>query len=303
MLQNMISKFPNFKKIKLSDKEEVEEITKKYPPYSDFNFMSMWSWDTEKKMRLSILNGNLVVRFTDYITGEPFYSFLGDNKIDDTVEKLLEFSKKEGLKAELKLVPEHSIKDLDANKYTIKKDQDNFDYILSVKILKDFDSMNSVIQRKKRAVNSLIKEHSPYVKVLNLTEEINQKLILGFIKESMAENKVAKNELLAISRFIKGYKNINFVIMGAFVDDKLVGFSFTEVLEGGFANFHFWKADIRKYKPMYSYILKENCSLLSSVYDSKFLNIEQDLGIENLRQWKSGFDSQLFLEKYIVSCI
>ena len=93
----MIPEFPQFKNLELTDKKEVEKITGKYPPYSDFNFVSMWSWDIKGEMRLSILNGNLVVRFTDYITGNPFYSFLGNNEVNDTVEKLLELSKKEGL--------------------------------------------------------------------------------------------------------------------------------------------------------------------------------------------------------------
>ena len=80
----MIPEFPEFKKLELSDKEDVEAFTKKFPPYSDFNFVSMWSWDIKGEMRLSILNGNLVVRFTDYITGDPFYSFLGNNKTNET---------------------------------------------------------------------------------------------------------------------------------------------------------------------------------------------------------------------------
>ena len=38
----MIPEFPEFKKLELSNKEEIEKITQKFPPYSDFNFVSMW---------------------------------------------------------------------------------------------------------------------------------------------------------------------------------------------------------------------------------------------------------------------
>lgn len=75
----MIPEFPKFKHIELIDKEEIEQITHKYPPYSDFNFVSMWSWDIKGEIRISKLNNNLVVRFTDYLSGNPFFSFLGDN--------------------------------------------------------------------------------------------------------------------------------------------------------------------------------------------------------------------------------
>src|SRR6185436_18619332 len=108
----MIPEFPEFKKLELTDKEEVEKFTSKFPPYSDFNFVSMWSWDIKGEMRLSMLNGNLVVRFTDYLTGELFYSFLGNSKVNETAEMLINFSRKEGLGAKLRLVPEDSIKGL-----------------------------------------------------------------------------------------------------------------------------------------------------------------------------------------------
>ena len=47
----MLPEFPQFKKLELSDKEEVEKFTSKFPPYSDFNFVSMWSWDIKGEMR------------------------------------------------------------------------------------------------------------------------------------------------------------------------------------------------------------------------------------------------------------
>ena len=70
----MIPEFPEFKKLELSDKEEVEKITSKFPPYSDFNFVSMWSWNIENKIWISQLYGNLVVHFTDYLTDGTFLS-------------------------------------------------------------------------------------------------------------------------------------------------------------------------------------------------------------------------------------
>ncbi len=39
-MTHMIPKFPNFKKIELSDRADVEKFTLKYPPYSDFKKLS-----------------------------------------------------------------------------------------------------------------------------------------------------------------------------------------------------------------------------------------------------------------------
>jgi hypothetical protein len=295
----MIPEFPQFKGLELSDKEDVEKITKKFPPYSDFNFVSMWSWDIKGEMRISLLNGNLVVRFTDYLTGEPFYSFLGNNKVNETAEKLLELSKKEGAKLKLRLVPEDSIKGMDGSHFKILEDRDHFDYILSLDVIKDFSSRKT--NSKKRAVKGLVRDYSPVVEILDLSNIEHQNKIFQFIKESLPDDKVIENEFLAIKRFVRDYKNKNFIILGAFVKSKLVGFCFTEVLAGGFSNFHFWKADTKNYKPMYSFLLREKARLLHGKYNGKYLNIEQDLGIENLRNWKESFGSQFFLRKYNIS--
>ncbi|MEJ0042787.1 MAG: hypothetical protein WDM81_11525 [Rhizomicrobium sp.] len=58
----------------------MERITRRFPPYSDFNFLNLYSWDAGERVRLSSLNGNLVIRFADYLTDEPFYMFLGPHR-------------------------------------------------------------------------------------------------------------------------------------------------------------------------------------------------------------------------------
>ena len=88
----MIPEFPQFKKLELSDKKDVEKFTSLFAPYSDFNFASLWSWNIKDEMRLSVLNGNLVVHFTNYLTEELFYSFLGDKKINETAETTISVS-------------------------------------------------------------------------------------------------------------------------------------------------------------------------------------------------------------------
>ena len=73
----MIPKFPQFKKIELSDRVDVEAHTSLFEPYSDFEFTCLWTWDMKGERMISELNNNLVVRFTDYNTHNPFLSFLG----------------------------------------------------------------------------------------------------------------------------------------------------------------------------------------------------------------------------------
>ena len=85
----MLPQFPKFKELELSDAEDVQRCTARYAPFSDFNFACLWSWNIDSSVLLSELNGNLVVRLGDYVNGQVFYSFLGDSRVNDTVEALI----------------------------------------------------------------------------------------------------------------------------------------------------------------------------------------------------------------------
>src|SRR3989344_7269778 len=132
---NMIPQFPNFKHVEIADREAVEAHTHRFDPYSDFNFTSLWAWDTSNERMISELNGNLVVKFTDYSTHKPFLSFLGENDTEHTARTLIYYCKAEGLPTTLKLMPEVSVKNIRPSVLRIEEDRDNFDYVYSIPAL------------------------------------------------------------------------------------------------------------------------------------------------------------------------
>ena len=128
-------------------------------PYSDFNFISLWSWDYKDKLQVSQLNGNLVVRFLEYQDpSQWFYSFLGTNKADQTAETLLKDSG-----SSLQLIPEVVVKGFaQAERFKIDEDRDNFDYIIGLQELAEPSGHKSSRRR------SIKKFHDEYGQSLNL---------------------------------------------------------------------------------------------------------------------------------------
>ena len=116
----MIPKFPEFKKLELSDQLDIEAITSKYAPYSDFDFATMWSWDIYNDYQVSILSNNLVVMFSDYLTGEKYISFIGTGGLDYTLDSIINFSKNYDTYLPVRLVPEICLKGLDWKNYLIE---------------------------------------------------------------------------------------------------------------------------------------------------------------------------------------
>jgi hypothetical protein len=294
----MLPQFPQFKSIELSDKEDVEKITNKYPPYSDFNFVSMWSWDIKGEMLISKLNDNLVVKFTDYMTGKPFYSFLGDNKINETAETLLEFSKKEGLESKLKLVPKDSIKNIDTQKFEIKEDRNHFDYVYSTKELASF--LGSKHSNSRRLTNRFIKRN-PNIRIenLDLTQIEHRMQVLkldNFWKKNKEFNFDVENQEKSLMRLINSVDYLSLVNVGVFLDNELVSFTINEKLQNQHSISHFAKFNIQ-HNGAYLHSMKTIAErLLKDGYD--YINCEQDLGLLGLRSSKKALCPLFYLKKY-----
>ncbi len=308
----MIPQFPNFKELEISDKEDIEKITSKFPPYSDFNFISMWSWDTKGDIRISELFGNLIVRFNDYLTGVPFYSYLGNNNVNEVAETLIRFSKKEHLDGTLQLLPEDSIKGLDDEKFIITEDRNHFDYIFSIKNIASYEG--SFFQRHRNKVRRFEKKHKFEVLSLSLSNPINQKLLLDLVEYWVDQKKTQKNntedylhtqdlenELIAFKKLLTTPLALldSLVCCALFIDGNLSGFIINEKISDEYCLAHFGKADT-KYDGIYHFLMHKNAKPFLDL-GINYLNHEQDLGLPNLRFSKEGYNPVHFLKKYIVS--
>jgi hypothetical protein len=301
----MLPEFPKFKKLELSDREDIEKITHVHAPHSDYNFMSMWAWDVKNHMEVSTLNNNLVVKFTDYITSEPFYSFLGKNKPEETAETLLNHSIENELKPTLNLMPHDSIENIDKRKFRVEKDHDNFDYIYDLTQISTYKG--GKFSDKRTMINSFVRKHGiPQIKILDLKNlscqseiiELNHFWLQNKIKEDA--NFKIKNEFIATKKFLQASFHDTLGV-GIYLENKLIGYSIFNILPGNFAICHFSKADIN-YDGVYEYLMRE-CAIILLGYNCVFLNYMQDLGIPGLRRSKTSFRPIEHLKKYIVKNI
>jgi len=297
----MLPEFPKFKQIELSDREDVEKITNKYPPYSDFNFVSMWSWDIKGEMRISILNGNLVVRFTDYLTKEPFFSFLGDNKVDETTKELISFSEKEYNKNFLKLIPENTINNLSKSDFNFSSEQDSYDYIFSISHFSNMDKWPKHSSSKN--IRSFFKSYPNYVVKNNYIKDLDKSNYLKMFKKwadnKGLENSLELNEYKALDRIFQ-IKQDNVKVISLYVNNILVGFTIYEILSAKYVISHFAKADMECHRGTNDILNWAEAKILDS-FGVEYFNWEQDLGIPGLRKSKEKYHPVFYLKKFIVS--
>jgi hypothetical protein len=301
----MIPTFPEFKKVEISDREAVESHTRRYPPYSDFNFTSLWSWDRGGGRSISELHGNLIVRFTDYKTNEPFLSFLGASELQHTIQTLLEYCKEHNLAEMLSLVPDVSVRDISTSfPFRIEEDRDNFDYVYSVPELSTL--AGGKFKGRRNFVNRFLQEHpTARVEVIDLNNVEAQKSILLMMgawadrKRAQGKEHDIENELIAVKKLFATAQSHALIVTAVFEEQNMLGFSIEELLPNQFALGHFWKAN-SAHTGVYDFLIQKKAQHLETLGVS-FWNYEQDLGVEGLRQSKMDYRPVDFLKKYSVS--
>ncbi|MBI2620862.1 DUF2156 domain-containing protein [candidate division WWE3 bacterium] len=295
----MDPKYPYFKKVQLSDKALITAIAIKHPPYCDFNFTNIYNWSSPKSPTVfSILNGNLVIRMKDFVDDNEIVSFIGSNGIIETVKTLL-YSYNT-----LTMVPDCCITDevMNCADINIEEDINNLDYILSLEPLLTLSGRKYKSKRKRiRQFKESYPEHR--VVLLDLTDrcvrsEIVRLTKLWGINKGLSLSKI-RNELCAIERAMGISSHFNFVAIGVYVNECLVGYTINECAREDMPFGGFGKSDVR-YVGAFPY-LEYMTALELNRLGYKYLNYEQDLGIPNLRKAKLSWRPVYFLKKYKIT--
>ncbi|MBP9715160.1 MAG: DUF2156 domain-containing protein [Candidatus Pacebacteria bacterium] len=297
----MIPEFPKFKKLELTDRKDIEKFTSQFPHYSDFNFISMWSWDIHNKIRISKLNNNLVVIFNDYLSGENFLSFIGDKNIIETTSKLITLSEKKYKKSFLKLIPEEVLLKYKGSSFSAKSDRDSCDYIYLTEDLIDMKNWRQ--NDHARRIRKFTTTYPDYIVKVSSMKEIlpseYKKIFRRWSEDKNTPDVFESNEYKAFERFLKlNDKNNKFI--SVYINNELIGFSVYEFLSDRYAIAHFSKANNKQYPAIYDLLNWEESKFCHS-QGVKHLNWEQDLGIPGLRYSKEKYKPYFLMKKLIVS--
>jgi hypothetical protein len=262
----------------------------------------MFCYNINDTIQVSWLNGNLVVLFQNIITGELYFSFLGENLATETAFTLLNHCRQADIKDKLCYIPECTRKHINDQGLTITEDRDNNDYILSTgafSLLK-----GNAYKEKRNAINKFHRIHpSHHTEIIDLeSEKIQQQvntLYLNWIENKKAGSNETEYEYKAFTRLMENSRHFNVTALGIYVDDKLAAFNIFEILDNAYAICHFGKYDI-SVTGVFTFLLKETTAFLQDNH-VEFLNFEQDLGIAGLRESKLQLRLVAFLKKYIIN--
>jgi len=296
----LIATYPEFSKLNINHKLILDNYAKKYGHYSDFNFISVFSWDTKNDTEISELNGNLVIKMPDYITGKGIYSLIGSSDIDRSLDALLAKTDV------LKLVPEVVINNIKyPDNFNITEDQDNHDYVFNVKDLVDlcglkYKDIRNKINKFKREYPGFEKFDITATSVLDIDKfKSFHDVFYRWSRDKDLSEKEFELEKTAIYRLVEYSKEFNLLIVEIRHKGELLAFSFNEIVEPGYAITHFEKA-IKIHQHFNSFVVHEVSSFLAE-FGCKKVNWEQDLGLPGLRRSKSDYCPSEMLNKYKIT--
>ena len=271
-----------WKKIDLSDREVFENVGENPEGIAMFSFASMFFWKDFYHTSYSIINGNIVMNGRSDDGKCVVYFPRGlQNDIKDTIEKTVGSEGKnicfmpltKSVAEQIKDVyPSAELSAIDGKSEYVYNQSD-----LALLAGKKYHS-------KRNHIAKFDKNHT--CEYIEINEE-NIRILRECAKHlfEKIENSPV-DEFTAINTAIDNFASLGLRAGVITVDGSYVAYSIGSSVNEDVADIHFEKAD-RSYEGSYAKI--NNCFAKYGFADKKYLNREEDLGIEGLRKAKLSY--------------
>lgn len=189
--------------------------------------------------------------------------------------------------------------------YDIKEDRDSFDYVYDANKLRTLSG--KAYHKKKNHLNSFLKEYEGRYEY-RVMDEKDEDIISEFLNQWYANRTDRKDareqgEKKGIERLFKDMhvlssKDMNISMFGVFIDGMLKAFTMGTYHEGyKTAYVHVEKAD-PEIRGLYTFINRQ--FQIECFPEAEYVNREDDLGLEGLRQAKMTYNPIYFEKKYSI---
>ena len=286
--------YPKFRELKISDAAVFDQAFKDRPPeISEFTFTNLYSWRLAYSLRVSLFDG-LIILCSESESRKRFFNPVGKGDMKAAVEKIL----KDSGGIFFRLPEETRALFAEDKRFRIEPDRDSGDYLYSASDLtnlpgKKYDGKRNLIKRFKseRAYEYITLNAGNVALCLDFEEAWcslkNCDKVDGLSKERLAIKDMVEN--FPLFGLIGGAIQVNGVISAVALAQKLN--PDTMVI-------HILKAD-STIAGLYQTMLQEFISREGSSF--RYVNMEQDLGIEGLRKAKLSYHPCSMVNKYALS--
>lgn len=300
-----------FKSVSFDDKALIDSYLYKYGENScQHSFAAMYC--NKVKYNDSIYNENgylYILRANKCNEKERVYLFpMGDindkEKLAMAIQNVIDDAHRYKKKVKFATVTERAerlIMELFKGKFTSENIRDYHEYIYNYETLANLpgaklSSKRYDLQTFFRDYGSRVKERILKIDDIPAIKEFQREWLYEKTKGEEDVQLELENETIEIG--LSHYKELGFTGIVVFIDDKMAGYAYgTEISDEAYDVF-IEKGD-RQYPDIYKVLNRDLVRLCCRKY--KYINREEDLGVEGLRRAKESYKPDKMIEKYIVS--
>lgn len=291
-----------FKTVTLCDKAWVDEIVMaENSPSADYNFGNIYIWDKFYRQLVCRCGDRMLTKLR--YEGKPAFVFpIGSGPLRPAIETLRGFAAGRGYPLVIRGVTEKHRQQLETEYpglFVFSAEEKNFDYIYRAERLATY--AGKALHGKKNHCNRFEAEND--WDFLPLTRELIpgclDMLDLWTEENTARLDKSVSHEHDAIIRAFAAYERLGLEGGVLRANGKIVGFSLGEMCSRDTFDVHFEKAEIG-INGAYPMVCRELTRMLMQRHpELEFINREDDMGFESLRQSKLSYKPEYLLEKYI----
>lgn len=267
---------------------------------ADYNFANIFMWDRTFKQQLARIDNRYVVM--PMYSDEPFFVYpVGSGDVKPAIEQLNSYAKEHGFPFTIRgLMTEH-IADLEARFpgcFDFHEDRAYFDYIYPAQKLATLSGKK--LHGKRNHINRFLDENEWSYQPLTsqLAPECMDMLADWSLSSDDQEQAGLKDEHMAIERAFGNYDYLGLEGGVLRVDGRIAAFTVGERITEDTFNIHFEKA-YASIQGAYPMINREFVrQILQRHPDIAYINREDDMGRENLRQAKLSYHPEFLVEKH-----
>lgn len=287
-----------YRSVTLNDREWIEPIFKKCDRRgNEYTFANLFNWSGPMNIKIARLGDTIVFK---HLSKSYVYSCpIGRENLAEAVEEILKEGQEAGEKITLVNVDEFDVGILHEkfpSRFKIEEVRDDFDYIYDASELGEMKGRKYRIKRNH--INKFLKLYPNWK-----YEEINESNIADVKK--MAEkwynesfDTKADSLVLERSAVMSGLDNYSALGLEGgiiYVDDKIAAFCFGSSSCNDTIVVHCEKGFL-EYEGVYTMIAKEFSKVSSEKY--KYVNREDDMGLEGLRISKLSYRPEFFYKRF-----
>lgn len=289
----------NYKKISLEDKEIFSKYYENQNQYSSYvSFVTLFAWRKKVNYDFACKDGEIFLRFYNKKENKNFF-FLPQNT-EESIKNAVEILLAENERPDFINITTRQmeiLKKLYGGSFEFTRNRDGDNYIYTSKSLAELAGPK--LHSKKNRLNKFKRTYS-YEYVPITAENVRECLeVSRHWCERKCDDKAADfADVSACEEVLTNIDKLNVKCGALKCDGKIIAFSIGERICEDMAVIHFEKADI-DYSGSYAAINNE--FIIHEWSDVKYINREEDMGIEGLRKAKTSYCPEFMLETHIAT--